>query len=66
MPLTVAVGSIVSVEGFTFMISPAAARSVWKALLGQGTVPMGSSAWETLRILRGHNPYLLRMFFVSS
>ncbi|KAL7119557.1 hypothetical protein ACP275_02G070200 [Erythranthe tilingii] len=53
MPLTVAVGSIISVEGFTFMMSPTAARSVWKALLAQGAIPMGSSAWETLRILRG-------------
>ncbi|KAI3445633.1 hypothetical protein Pfo_002298 [Paulownia fortunei] len=53
MPLTVAVGSIISAEGFTFMMSPAAARSVLKALLGQGAIPMGSSAWETLRILRG-------------
>ncbi|KAL0384578.1 UNVERIFIED_CONTAM: putative transferase, chloroplastic [Sesamum radiatum] len=53
MPLTVAVGSITSVEGFTFMMSPAAAGSVWKALLGQGALPIGSSTWETLRILRG-------------
>ncbi|KAL0335223.1 UNVERIFIED_CONTAM: putative transferase, chloroplastic [Sesamum radiatum] len=43
MPLTVAVGSITSVEGFTFMMSPAAAGSVWKALLGQGAIPIGSS-----------------------
>ncbi|KAK6136505.1 hypothetical protein DH2020_029741 [Rehmannia glutinosa] len=53
MPLTVAVGSIISVEGFTFMMSPAAAGSVRKALLGQGAIPMGPSAWETLRIIRG-------------
>ncbi|KAK4438300.1 putative transferase, chloroplastic [Sesamum alatum] len=53
MPLTVAVGSITSVEGFTFMMSPAAAGSVWKALLGQGAIPISSSTWETLRILRG-------------
>ncbi|KAL3843695.1 hypothetical protein ACJIZ3_001098 [Penstemon smallii] len=53
MPVTVAVGSIVSQEGFTFMMSPAAAGSVWKALLGQGAIHVSSSAWETLRILRG-------------
>ncbi|KAG8368791.1 hypothetical protein BUALT_Bualt15G0083500 [Buddleja alternifolia] len=53
MPLTVAVGSIIAVEGFTFMMSPDAAKTVWKALRGQGAVPMGPSAWETLRILRG-------------
>ncbi|KAL3620854.1 hypothetical protein CASFOL_035766 [Castilleja foliolosa] len=53
MPLTVAVGSVISVEGFTFMMSPDAAGSVRKALLGQGAIPMGPSAWETLRILQG-------------
>ncbi|KAL6515177.1 hypothetical protein OROHE_018809 [Orobanche hederae] len=53
MPLSVAVGSIISTEGFTFMISPAAAKSVWKALLGLGATPMSSNAWETLRVLRG-------------
>ncbi|KAL6494508.1 hypothetical protein OROGR_031308 [Orobanche gracilis] len=53
MPLSVAVGSIISTEGFTFMMSPAAAKSVWKALLGQGATPMSSGAWEILRVLRG-------------
>lgn len=62
MPLTVAVGSVISVEGFTFMMSPAAAGSVRKALIGQGAIPMGSSAWESLRILRGYKPYLIALF----
>ncbi|KAL8520950.1 hypothetical protein ACS0TY_011483 [Phlomoides rotata] len=53
MPLTVGVGSIISVQGFTFMMSPTAAGSVQKALMGHGAIPMSSSAWETLRILRG-------------
>ncbi|XP_073022900.1 putative transferase At1g60990, chloroplastic [Primulina eburnea] len=53
MPLTVAVGSTISEEGFTLMMSPSAAGSVWKTLVGQGAVPMGANAWETLRILRG-------------
>ncbi|KAL6517725.1 hypothetical protein OROMI_033426 [Orobanche minor] len=53
MPLSVAVGSIISTEGFTFMMSPAAAKSVWKVLIGQGATPMSSNAWETLRVLRG-------------
>lgn len=53
MPFTVAVGSTISVEGFTFMMSPAAAGSVRKALIGQGAVPMSPDAWETLRILQG-------------
>ncbi|XP_057807435.1 putative transferase At1g60990, chloroplastic isoform X2 [Salvia miltiorrhiza] len=53
MAVTVAVGSTISVEGFTFMMSPAAAGSVRKALTGQGAVPMSPDAWETLRILQG-------------
>ncbi|KAG6396386.1 hypothetical protein SASPL_142534 [Salvia splendens] len=52
MPVTVAVGSTVSVEGFTFMMSPAAAGSIRKALIGHGAVPMSPDAWETLRILQ--------------
>lgn len=53
MPLTVAVGSIISVDGFTFMMSPDAAGSIQKALIGQGAVSMSPGAWETLRILQG-------------
>ncbi|XP_051132456.1 uncharacterized protein LOC127252348 [Andrographis paniculata] len=53
MPLTVAVGSIISQTGFTIMMSRAAADTVWKALLDQGAIHMSPSAWETLRILRG-------------
>lgn len=53
MPLTVAVGNIVSEEGFSLLMPPAAAGTVWKALMGCGAVPMGPNAWETLRILQG-------------
>ncbi|KAL2477538.1 Glycine cleavage T-protein family [Forsythia ovata] len=53
MPLTVAVGNVISQGGFTLLMSPEVAESVWKALLGQGAIPMGSNAWETLRILQG-------------
>lgn len=53
MPLTVAVGSTISVDGFTFMMAPAAAESVRKALMDRGAVSMSPSAWETLRILQG-------------
>ncbi|WOG88311.1 hypothetical protein DCAR_0207546 [Daucus carota subsp. sativus] len=53
MPVTVAVGNVVSEEGFSLMMAPAAADSVWKALLSHGAIPMGSNAWEKLRILRG-------------
>ena len=34
-------------------MSPAAAGSVWKTLLSQGAIPMGSKAWETLRVFQG-------------
>lgn len=54
MPITVGVGNIISDEGYSLMMSPAAAESVWKALLGHGTIPMGTNAWETLRILQGN------------
>lgn len=53
MPCTVVVGSTISMEGFTFMMSPAAAGPVRKALISQGAVPMSPDAWETLRILQG-------------
>ncbi|XP_052192643.1 putative transferase At1g60990, chloroplastic [Diospyros lotus] len=53
MPITVAVGNIISEEGFSLLMSPGAAGSVWTTLLSQGTIPMGSNAWETLRIFQG-------------
>lgn len=57
MPVTVGVGSLISEEGFSLLMSPATAASVWDILLSCGANPMGSHAWERLRILRG--PYLL-------
>lgn len=63
MPVTVAVGNIISEDGFSLMMAPAAADSVWKALLSQGVIPMGSNAWEQLRILKGKwMPSNLRLF----
>ncbi|RID79801.1 hypothetical protein BRARA_A02509 [Brassica rapa] len=53
MPITVGVGSLISDEGFTMLMSPAGAVSVWKTLLSEGAVPMGSEAWEKLRVLQG-------------
>lgn len=53
MPITVAVGNIISEEGFSLLMSPAAAGSVWKTLLSQGAIPMGSKAWETFRVFQG-------------
>ncbi|KAH7835776.1 hypothetical protein Vadar_029754 [Vaccinium darrowii] len=53
MPVTVAVGNIITEEGFSLLMSPAAAGSVWKTLLSQGAIPMGSKAWETFRVFQG-------------
>lgn len=53
MPITVGVGNVISEEGFSFLMSPATAESVWKTILSQGAIPMGSNAWEKLRIFQG-------------
>lgn len=53
MPITVGVGNLLSAEGFSMLMAPAAAESVWKMLLSEGAVPMGSIAWEKLRIIQG-------------
>ncbi|XP_022927742.1 putative transferase At1g60990, chloroplastic [Cucurbita moschata] len=53
MPITVGVGNIISEEGFSLLISPAVSGSVWKTLVSLGAVPMGSDAWEKLRIFQG-------------
>ncbi|KAI8532148.1 hypothetical protein RHMOL_Rhmol11G0190900 [Rhododendron molle] len=53
MPVTVAAGNIISEEGFSLLMSPAAAGTVWKTLLSQGAIPMGSKAWETFRVFQG-------------
>ncbi|XP_050210006.1 putative transferase At1g60990, chloroplastic [Mercurialis annua] len=53
MPITVGVGNIISEVGYSLLMSPAAAKSVWKSLLSQGAIPMGFNAWEELRIIQG-------------
>ncbi|CAA7029647.1 unnamed protein product [Microthlaspi erraticum] len=53
MPITVGVGSLISDEGFTMLMSPGGAASLWKTLLSEGAIPMGSVAWEKLRITQG-------------
>ncbi|CAN6720123.1 unnamed protein product [Malus baccata var. baccata] len=53
MPITVGVGNVISEKGFSFLMSPATAESVWKTILSQGAIPMGSNAWEKLRIFQG-------------
>ncbi|KAK3016313.1 hypothetical protein RJ639_007293 [Escallonia herrerae] len=53
MPITVAVGNVISEEGFSFLMPPAAAGSIWRTFVSLGAIPMGSKAWETLRIFQG-------------
>lgn len=53
MPITIGVGNVISEEGFSLMMSPASAGSIWKTLLSQGAIPMGSNAWEKLRVFQG-------------
>uniref|UniRef100_A0A0R0JWS9 GCVT N-terminal domain-containing protein n=1 Tax=Glycine max TaxID=3847 RepID=A0A0R0JWS9_SOYBN len=55
-PITIGVGNIISEDGFSLLMSPAAAASIWKAILSQGAIPMGSNAWNKLRIIRGPLP----------
>ncbi|XP_078444178.1 glycine cleavage T-protein family [Wolffia australiana] len=52
-PVTVGVGSLLSKEGFCLLTSPESAEPIWRALLRQGAIPMGPTAWERLRILNG-------------
>ena len=52
-PITVAVGSLLEEEGFSLVMSPESAESIWRTLLQLGAVPMGPAAWERLRILKG-------------
>lgn len=53
MPITVGVGNFISAEGYSLLMSPAVAGSVWETLLSHGAIPMGSNAWEKLRIIQG-------------
>ena len=61
MPLTIGVGSIISEEGYTLLMSPAAAGTVWKSILSHGALPMGSNAWERLRVLEGRFNSILKV-----
>eukprot|EP00262_Sarcandra_glabra_P007525 TRINITY_DN20393_c0_g1_i1.p1 TRINITY_DN20393_c0_g1~~TRINITY_DN20393_c0_g1_i1.p1 ORF type:complete len:418 (-),score=44.94 TRINITY_DN20393_c0_g1_i1:108-1361(-) len=53
MPVTVGVGNVISEDGFSFLLAPATAGSVWKTVLNLGAIPMGSNAWERLRVIQG-------------
>lgn len=64
MPITVGVGNVISEGGFSLLISPAVAGSVWKTLGSLGAVPMGSAAWEKLRIFQGAHLSNLNLFLL--
>jgi len=49
----VAAGSGLALDGYTLILSPEGAASVWLALVKVGAVPMGDRAWEHLRIEQG-------------
>ncbi|KAF5186014.1 Aminomethyltransferase [Thalictrum thalictroides] len=52
-PVTIGVGSVIAEDGFSLLLSPATAGSVWKTLLAHGAVPMGATAWERFRVVQG-------------
>ncbi|KAG9457224.1 hypothetical protein H6P81_001732 [Aristolochia fimbriata] len=56
MPITVGVGTVLSLEGYSLLLSPPAADTIWKTFVNLGAIPIGTSAWERLRVLQGR-PY---------
>lgn len=53
MPVTVGVGSVLSRDGFSFLLSSSSSGIVWKVLLSLGAIPMDANAWERFRVLQG-------------
>lgn len=51
--MTVGVGGGLVGLGYSFMLSTDTAGLVWEALLDAGVVPMGSKAWEQIRVWQG-------------
>jgi glycine cleavage system aminomethyltransferase T len=52
-PVTVGVGGGLAGPGYSFMLSTDTAGLVWEAIVDAGAVPMGSVAWEHLRVWQG-------------
>jgi tRNA-modifying protein YgfZ len=52
-PVRVAVGSGLSLPGYTLICSINQAPSLWKFLTAVGAVPLGEQGWEQLRIQQG-------------
>ncbi|GAB2279076.1 hypothetical protein Dimus_013736 [Dionaea muscipula] len=53
MPITVGVGNVISDTGYAMLMSTDAAEFVWKTVVSLDVLPMGSNAWERLRIYQG-------------
>lgn len=48
-----AVGSGLAIAGYTLLVPATSAATVWAALVEAGAVPLGTTAWEQLRIQQG-------------
>jgi glycine cleavage system aminomethyltransferase T len=53
-PVTVGVGGGLAGPGYSIMLSTDTAGLVWEAIVDAGAVPMGSVAWEHLRVWQGN------------
>jgi len=53
IPVQVAVGSGVAIAGYTLIVAADQAADLWQALVTKNAVPMGETAWESLRIAQG-------------
>ncbi len=53
IPVRVAVGSGLTLPGYTLIISADDAAKLWQMLIEAGAIPMGDRLWEQLRIEQG-------------
>jgi tRNA-modifying protein YgfZ len=51
--IRVAVGSGLSIPGYTLIVPAEDAATVWTKLVAWGAIPMGDRIWEQLRIIQG-------------
>jgi hypothetical protein len=51
--IRIAVGSGLATSGYTLIVPADKAATVWKQIVAAGTVPIGDSVWEQLRIEQG-------------
>lgn len=52
-PVIVAVGPLLSAQGYVIIVDESIAPDVWRSITGLGAMPMGSTAWEVARIING-------------